>query len=181
MTFRKIIYTLIVARSKNNVIGVQNMLPWRLPSDLKKFKQLTLGHPIIMGRRTYQSIGRALPGRPNIVISRKGELQDQGIHLVGSKEAAVKCAQDEAERLGVGEVFVIGGAEIFKLFEAEVTKVYLTEVDVILPEGDAHFDKDYSDWSVADVEDFKKSEGGNDYDFKLITYVRPQTGTVRSP
>src|SRR5215217_6831480 len=102
--------SLLVAADENNIIGKDNKLPWHLPNDLKYFKNLTWGMPILMGRKTFESIGKPLPGRKSIVITRNTDWQKEGVDVVHSIEEAIK----KAESFGVKEVFVIGGAEIFK-------------------------------------------------------------------
>jgi dihydrofolate reductase len=128
---------LIVAAARNRAIGLNNRMPWHLPEDLKYFKRVTLGKPVIMGRNTFESIGRPLPGRPNIVISRNAGYQVAGVTLVTSLEEALSAA----ERLlpaGQDEVMVIGGAQIYAQALPLATRLYLTEVDAE-PEADAFF------------------------------------------
>jgi dihydrofolate reductase len=131
---------IIVAAAKNGVIGINNQLPWHLPQDLKYFKSVTMGKPVIMGRKTYESIGRPLPGRVNIVVTRdKSWNASAELVVVHSLKAAV----DAAENLiiagsGIDEAIVIGGAEIYKEALPLVEKIYLTKVDVE-PVGDAFF------------------------------------------
>jgi dihydrofolate reductase len=129
--------TIVVAVAENGVIGAGNELPWRLPADLKRFKELTLGKPIIMGRRTYDSIGRPLPGRHNIVVSRQPGPSIEGCTVVDSLDAAFAAA-GAAE-----EIAVIGGADIFRLAFPRVDTVHLTRVhadiagDIVFPQLDA--------------------------------------------
>jgi dihydrofolate reductase len=124
----------IVAMAQNRVIGRGNDLPWKLPEDLKRFRQITLGHPIIMGRKTFESIGRVLPGRKNIVISRRPHFEVPGAAVVSSLEDALTAAG------GAEEVFIIGGCEIYRLALEQVQTLYLTlvrhevEGDVFFPE-----------------------------------------------
>jgi dihydrofolate reductase len=122
----------IVAMSKNRVIGRENQLPWRLPEDLKRFKKITMNHPIIMGRKTFESIGRVLPGRANIIISRNSHFQAPGAKVVGSLEDALSLCKNEKE------VFIIGGAEIYKLAMSRIQRIYLTLVHQEI-QGDAFF------------------------------------------
>lgn len=123
--------SIVVARADNGVIGRDNQLPWHLPADLRHFKQLTSGHPIIMGRRTYESIGRPLPNRRNIVVTRQLDWQAEGVETAHSVLGALELARESDE-----EVFVIGGAEIYRAALPAVDVVYLTEVHAA-PEGDA--------------------------------------------
>lgn len=127
--------SVIVAASENNVIGRENQLPWHLPADLKYFKQTTMGKPVIMGRKTFESVGRPLPGRPNIVITRQPDYSREGIIVTASLEAALEAART----FNTGEVFVTGGSEIFKqALPLLVQRVYLTRVHADV-EGDAYF------------------------------------------
>jgi dihydrofolate reductase len=114
--------SLVVAASENDVIGRDNALPWHLPADLKHFKAITMGKPIVMGRKTYESIGRPLPGRLNIVISRNRALQIPGVDVVGSFDEALARAGDAPE------VAVIGGAELFRSALPLARRIYLTRV-----------------------------------------------------
>jgi dihydrofolate reductase len=118
--------SLIVARDLNGVIGRDNALPWRLPADLRRFKTLTMGKPMLMGRRTFDSIGRALPGRLNLVLTRDRAWQAPGTVAVHSLDEALKEAQ------GAAELMVIGGAELFKLVLPLAERVYLTDVEATL-------------------------------------------------
>jgi dihydrofolate reductase len=126
--------SLLVAADDNNVIGKNNKLPWHLPNDLKYFKNLTWGMPVIMGRKTFESIGKPLPGRRNIVLTRQKKLFAKGIDVVNSFEEAVELANTSA----VKEVFVIGGAEIFNSVFPKAKKIYLTRIHHHF-EGDVYF------------------------------------------
>ena len=123
--------SLIVAIAKNRVIGHQNKMPWHLPAELQYFKRITMGHPIIMGRKTFESIGRPLPGRQNIVVTRNAGFAASGVDVVHSVDAAIGiCAQPNA--------FIIGGATLYSEALAYADKLYITEVDA-MPEGDTFF------------------------------------------
>jgi dihydrofolate reductase len=130
--------TIIVAVADNGVIGSGNQLPWRLPDDLKRFKALSLGKPVVMGRKTFDSIGRPLPGRTNIVISRQPGLEIPGCRVVASIEEALEAAQPAPE------VVIVGGADIYRQVLPQVTTIHLTRVhadvagDVLFPELQAH-------------------------------------------
>ena len=124
--------TIIVAVAENGVIGSGNQLPWRLPDDLKRFKALSLGKPMIMGRKTYDSIGRPLPGRLNIVVSRRGDLQIPGCTVVTSLTEAIAAAG------AVDEIVIIGGADIYRQVLPRVQTIHLTRVHATVP-GDVHF------------------------------------------
>nr|WP_324259997.1 dihydrofolate reductase [Cellvibrio fontiphilus] len=139
---------IIVAAAKNGVIGVGNKLPWHLPQDLKYFKSVTMGKPVIMGRKTYESIGRILPGRVNIVVTRnKSWPAPEGLLVAHSLQDAI----DSAVRLGkpeLDEIMVIGGAELYREALPFADKVYLTEI-AIEPDGDAFFSlSDMRNWSL---------------------------------
>jgi dihydrofolate reductase len=129
---------LVVAVAQNGVIGRDGDLPWRLPSDLKRFKQLTLGKPVVMGRKTWDSIGRPLPGRPNIVVTRDASFAAPGATVVSSLDEGLAVAQREAEALGVDEICVIGGGQIYaQVFDrADILHVTRVEADVA---GDTRF------------------------------------------
>jgi dihydrofolate reductase len=137
-----------VARGANGVIGAGGALPWRLKSDLALFKALTLGKPVIMGRRTWESLPRRpLPGRMNIVLTRDGAFQPAGAVVTDDFSEAVQIAREQAEDDGGDEVCVIGGAEVFAVALAKARRMYLTEVDAS-PEGDVLFPFfDEADWT----------------------------------
>jgi dihydrofolate reductase len=124
--------SLVVAAARNNAIGKGNALPWSLPNDLKHFKDVTSGHAVVMGRKTFESIGRPLPNRRNIVITRQEDYKPEGVEVVGSLDAAI-AAVPAGE-----EAFVIGGGEIFKQALPIADRVYLTRVEADV-EGDAFF------------------------------------------
>nr|WP_314084794.1 dihydrofolate reductase [uncultured Shinella sp.] len=129
---------LVVAVAKNGVIGRDGDLPWRLPSDLKRFKQLTLGKPVLMGRKTWDSIGRPLPGRPNIVITRDNTFSAPGAEVVSSLDEGLVSARREAEKLGVDEVCVIGGGQIYAQVFDRADILHVTHVEAYV-EGDTRF------------------------------------------
>jgi len=132
---------LIVAVAENGIIGQDNALPWHLPNDLKHFKQLTSGHPIVMGRRTFESIGKPLPNRQNIVVTRQTDWQTAGCEMANSVPAALELAQTFDE-----DIFVIGGAEIYRQALPAADTVFLTEVHQTV-EGDASFpDLNRTEW-----------------------------------
>ena len=138
--------SIIVAVAENGVIGSDNHLPWHLPDDLKRFKALSLGKPIVMGRRTFDSIGRPLPGRTNIVISRQSGLAIEGVRVVHSLDAALAAAGS------VPEIVVIGGAEIFRQVLPRTNTIHLTRVHAQVA-GDVVFPKlDPAQWREAAVE-----------------------------
>jgi len=140
------IRSLVVAMARNRVIGRDNQLPWRLPADLAYFKRVTMGHPIVMGRRTHESIGRPLPGRLNIVVSRNPAYRAPGCTVVGSLDEAWKAAG------GAPEVCVIGGTSLFAEALPVADRIHLTEVDADVA-GDTYFPEfDRGDWTEREVE-----------------------------
>ncbi len=154
---------LVAAIARNGVIGAGGKLPWRLPQDLKHFKQLTLGHPVIMGRRTWESLGKPLPGRENIVISRKPGFEASGAGVAQSLEAAVALCTGEAV------AFVIGGAEIYAAALPLADGLVLTEIEQDF-EGDTRFpDWDRGAWRVAQKVTHASKEGVR---FSYVRYER---------
>jgi len=125
--------SLIVAMSENRVIGVANGLPWHLPAELRHFRALTMGHPIIMGRRTHESIGRVLPGRRNIVVTRNRQYASNGVEVTHSLTEAIERCSDTSE------VFVIGGAELYNETIDKADRIYLTLVHTSIEGGDTYF------------------------------------------
>lgn len=157
--------SLIVAASTNNIIGVAGDLPWHLSADLKRFKALTMGKPIVMGRKTFESIGKALPGRQNIVLTTQTEFAAEGCDVVSSPEAAIATVADAED------VMIIGGGEIYRLFLPLAERIYLTRVAVDL-EGDTVFPAlDESEWREIAREEHSADES-NDYDFAILTFSR---------
>src|SRR3989338_2614580 len=150
---KKIIVSIISAHSENRVIGKNNHLPWNFPEDLKYFKDKTRGHTVIMGRKTYESMGRSLPNRVNIIISRNPKLELPDAITTASIEDALKIAKDKEKK----EVFIIGGAEIYRQALSVTDKLYITLVKGNY-EGDAFF-PDYSEFKT--IISQKKSEDGN--------------------
>lgn len=130
--------SVIVAMSKNRVIGRDNALPWHLPADLALFKRLTLDKPMIMGRKTYESIGRALPGRTSIVVTHQKEWQAESVLVAHSLDDALELAKQDALVRGAAEIMIIGGADLFSQALPLCNRIYLTEVQTEL-EGDALF------------------------------------------
>ncbi|PIE42578.1 MAG: type 3 dihydrofolate reductase [Gammaproteobacteria bacterium] len=158
---------IIVAQAKNRVIGVKNKLPWHLPEDLRYFKQVTMGRPIIMGRNTYESIGRPLPGRTNIVITRQADYAPQGVRVVHSLEQAIELAESVALIDGATEAMIIGGAQIYEQALSLADRLYLTEVDAEV-EGDAWFPEfNQDEWNEVGRENFS-AEGANPYNYSFI-------------
>ncbi|WP_057764040.1 dihydrofolate reductase [Cytobacillus praedii] len=158
--------SLMWAMDNNHVIGYNNQLPWHLPEDLKFFKSTTLGHPIAMGRKTWDSIGRPLPGRENIVITRNPEFLCEGCTVLNSVEALLEYSRQKAD-----EIFVIGGAEIFKLILPDADKLYLTRIYDEF-KGDTFFPElNMEEWSLLSREQGIKDEK-NPYDYEFMIYKR---------
>jgi dihydrofolate reductase len=155
--------SLIVACAKQQVIGINNTLPWHLPEDLKRFRALTTGHHIIMGRKTYESLGRLLPNRTTVIVTRNPHYQVEGALIANSLEAALQlCADDD-------EPFLIGGAELYQHGLPQATKLYMTEVDLAV-EGDAFFPTiDFSDWQLTEKNEHVSSNGLN---YRDLVYLR---------
>lgn len=161
--------SLIVAYADNRVIGIDNQLPWHLPEDLKHFKAVTLGKPIIMGRKTWESLGRPLPGRMNIVITRNDEYSADGATVVDSLETAIAVASYQAQQDMKDEVMIIGGATIYEQALKLVDTMYITQVH-IEPEGDAFFiEFNQADWMVESEEKLTSVKG---IQYSLLTYKR---------
>ena len=163
--------SIVVAAAENGVIGKLNQLPWRLPSELKLFRKRTMGHPVIMGRRTYESIGRPLDGRDNIVVTRGEIMDDPDVLTANSIEEGVALAQRLAQRRGVDEIFVIGGSQIFQALLDEADRIYLTRVHM-KADGDKTFpDPDPKKWREIAREHHPAQEGDS-ADYTIITYER---------
>lgn len=144
--------TLIVAVADSGVIGRDNALPWHLPEDLKRFKRLTMGKPVVMGRKTFESIGKPLPGRHNIVVTRDSNYQREGVSVVHGVDDALRAAE------GAPEFMVIGGADLFRLFLPRADRVHLTRVHGNV-EGDIRWPAlDDREWRVVEREEHAADE-----------------------
>lgn len=157
--------SLIVALAKNRAIGIDNRLPWHLPADLKRFRALTMGHHIVMGRRTYESIGKPLPGRISVVVTRNRDLQIAGCIVVHTLQQAIAaCGDDE-------EIFVVGGAELYAQALAIADRLYVTEIQQDV-QGDAYFPViDRADWQEISREQHIQQEAPY-LKFHYATYQR---------
>jgi dihydrofolate reductase len=143
--------SIVVAHSANNVIGKDGSLPWHLSEDLKRFKAITMGKPIIMGRLTYDSIGRALPGRRNIVITRQTDFIAEGCDVVAGIDEALHIVAE------ADEVMIIGGGNIYSQFLPTTTRIYRTRIDATI-DGDTFFPElDAADWQLVESESFAKN------------------------
>jgi len=156
--------SLVAAMANNRVIGKDNQMPWHLPADLAHFKKVTLGKPIIMGRKTYESIGRPLPGRRNLVISRQANLQLEGAEVFQSLSDAINAVND------VDEVMIIGGGNIYAQALPMADKLYLTFIDLDV-EGDTRF----PDFSALNLEEINREKHGpdekNPYHYEFVDYL----------
>lgn len=159
--------SIIVAKAKNNIIGKDNSLIWHLPEDLKRFKEVTTGHTIIMGRKTFESLGRVLPNRKHIIFSQNPDFKvhDENVEVVHSLLQIQELIEGEEE------AFVIGGATIYNFLMPYVKKMYVTQIDKEF-EGDAFFPKiDEECWEVIERQKGIKDENNN-LDYEYITYVK---------
>ena len=151
--------------ARNGVIGRDNELPWRLSIDLKRFRALTMSHHIVMGRKTFESIGRLLPGRKTVIVSRDPQYKFEGAVVVASVEAAIQACGDDPE------IFLIGGEQLYRQVLDCVDRIYLTEVDAEV-DGDAHFPSfDRTEWMESSQENFPKNEL-NDYPHRFTILDR---------
>ena len=157
--------SIIVAVADNHVIGKENKLIWHLPADLKRLKALTMGHHLIMGRKTFESLGKPLPGRPHIVISRNPDLKIEGVTVVPDLDRAISLASSDEE------AFIFGGAEIYKQSMNLASRIYLTRVHSYF-DGDAFFPEiDLKLWRLTDKEDFQPDDR-NKYTYSFEQYDR---------
>jgi dihydrofolate reductase len=155
--------SMIVARSRNHVIGRDNQMPWKISADLQFFKRVTMGHPVIMGRKTWESIGRPLPGRRNIVVSRNADYLATGGELVSSLDEALRSLSE------CSRVFVIGGEQLFKQAFDKADRLYITEIDLDIDGGDTFFEvPNASDWK--EVERTPGSEGEITFNFVTLEH-----------
>jgi len=161
--------SLIAALAENRVIGIDNSMPWHLPGDFKYFKATTLGKPIIMGRKTWDSLGRPLPGRLNLVVSRQPGLQLEGAEVFASLDEAIVRAEQWALAQGVDELMLIGGAQLYTqaIERGLADRLYLTRVE-LSPEGDAWFPAfDVAQWALASTRENPAEEGKPAYHFEV--------------
>ncbi len=155
--------SIIVAVANHNVIGISNTLPWHLPEDLKRFKALTMGHHIIMGRKTYESLGRLLPGRTTIIVTRNQNYFVEGAMVVNSLKAALKASGED------DEAFLIGGAELYQIGLSIAEKLYVTEIHADF-EGDAFLPQfELDQWQEVARE---RHQAENGLAFSYVTYQR---------
>ena len=159
--------SIIVAKAKNNIIGKDNALIWHLPEDLKRFKRLTTGHTIIMGRKTFESLGRVLPNRHHIILCNDAQMQidDENVEILEDISMLEKYVKDEEEH------FVIGGATMYRLLMPMCSKMYITEINQDF-EGDVSFPEiNMREWNITEREKGLKDEK-NPFDYEYVTYER---------
>ncbi len=161
--------SLIAAMTENRVIGHNNQLPWHMPADLKRFKELTSGHAVIMGRKTFDSIHRkALPNRRNIVVTRQNDLPAHGAEIAHDLDEAIRMATSSDKG---AEVFILGGSEIFRLAMMKADRIYLTVIHATI-EGDSFFPPiDQRQWFLADNQHFQ-ADSKNQYAYSFQTFER---------
>ena len=159
--------SIIVAVTENGVIGKDNQLLWRLPDDMKRFKQLTMGNPIIMGRKTYESIGKPLPGRTSIVITRNPEYKLDEAIVVNSLQEAISKARE----LDAQEAFIIGGGDLYRQAQSVSDRLYITEIHTTM-HGDTYFEiKDPSQW-IETERSVREADDRHKYAFAFVDYIK---------
>jgi len=163
--------SLIWAMAENRLIGRDNTLPWRLPSDMRHFMNVTMGKPVLMGRKTFESMKAALPGRTNIVLTRDQAWQREGVKVVHDLQSAIDLAEQQCLIDGQDEVMIIGGADIYALALPLATRLYVTHVHAS-PAGDVFFPEfDWSDWRLVEEQHFAADEK-HSADFTIALYER---------
>lgn len=161
------IVSMIVAVAKNNVIGKDNKLLWKLSDDLRRFKRITSGHAVLMGRKTFESLGKPLPNRTNLVVTRDENFAAEGAHVFNQINEALEYARSEGEE----ELFIIGGGEIYQMMLPAANKLYLTKVHA-QPEGDTFFPEiQDEEWDVIN-EEAHKADDRNEFDFVFLDLER---------
>jgi dihydrofolate reductase len=170
----------IVAVARNGVIGGDNRLLWRLKGDMAHFKRCTMGSPMIMGRKTFESIGKPLPGRETIVLTRDAAFAREGVLVAHDLETALRLAGEAANRLGADEIAVVGGGEIYRQTLDRAAKIELTEVE-LAPGGDAFFPElDAQVWRETRREPHRANmDAGDEADYAFVTYERITNGRAR--
>jgi dihydrofolate reductase len=163
-----VIVALVVACADNGVIGKDGKMPWHIPADLQHFKKLTLGKPVLMGRKTYDSIGRPLPRRTNIVITRDPHWRMEGVQVAQNLATGLALAYEEAHHSGVDEVMVIGGGEVYRQCLTEARHIYLTEIHHAY-DGDATFSFAREGWRETAREDHPADGDAPAYSFVTLT------------
>jgi dihydrofolate reductase len=166
---------LIAALDRDHAIGKGNALPWHLPADLRRFKALTLGKPLLMGRKTAESLGRALPGRRNLVLTRSGRVPFDGMEAVVSVDQAVRIATDDA----ADELCVIGGGEVFAMTLSLAARMHLTWVDTVVEGADAFFPRFDRDAWIEAAREAHAADARHAFAFDFVDYVRVDNALPR--
>jgi len=162
---------IVVAVARNGIIGRDNGLPWHMRSDLKHFRAATMGKPLVMGRKTYESIGRPLPGRETVIVTRDVGFRPAGTQQAATIEEAVAIADDLADRMGAPEIIIAGGAAIYGALLPRVSRILLTRID-LAPDGDARFPAlDPALWQEAGCVSHPRGEG-DDAGYDIVDYRR---------
>lgn len=157
--------SIIVAMANNRIIGANNTMPWRCPEDLKYFKSLTMGHHMIMGRKTFDSIGKPLPGRVSVIVTRNRDLEIEGCVMAHSLDEAIRACKDD------NEIFIVGGAELYALALPLVNKLYITEIQQDF-DGDTYFPEfDKTKWRETAREE-RHQDAPQPLDYHFVTYLR---------
>ena len=162
---------MIVGVAENGVIGSAQTIPWRIPSDMQFFKRTTMGKPVVMGRKQYETVGRPLPGRTNIVVTRQPGYQPDGVLVFHSIEAALAKAEEIAEADGVDEIMIIGGGELYAQLMPQAGRLYVSHID-LAPEGDVRFPViDPAIWAIVDLPEVEPSPR-DDAAYRVKVYER---------
>lgn len=161
--------SIIVASAENGAIGKDNQLLWRLPDDLKRFKQLTLGHPMIMGRKTFESIGKPLPGRTSIVVTRNADFAVEGVIVAHSLEDALLLAAEKDDE----EIFIVGGGELYRQSQEIATRLYLTKVHTTI-EGDTYFEINEPDSWIETERIVHEADERHLLKFEFINFIKKE-------
>ena len=162
---------MIVGVAENGVIGSAQTIPWRIPSDMQFFKRTTMGKPVVMGRKQYETVGRPLPGRTNIVVTRQPGYQPDGVLVFHSIEAALAKAEEIAEADGVDEIMIIGGGELYAQLMGQADRLYVSHID-LAPEGDVRFPViDPAIWAIVDLPEVEPSPR-DDAAYRVKVYER---------
>lgn len=165
---------MIAGVAENGVIGSDQTIPWRIPSDMGYFKRMTLGKPVVMGRKQYETVGRPLPGRTNIVVTRQHGYQPEGVLVCSSIDAALGKAREIATADGVDEIMIIGGGELYAQLMARADRLYISHID-LAPAGDVRFPEIRpEDWAVVDLPEVEPSPK-DQASYRVKVYERRNT------
>jgi dihydrofolate reductase len=167
--------SMIAAVAENGVIGSHQTIPWRIPSDFAYFKRTTMGKPIIMGRKQYETVGKPLPGRANIVVTRQESFAPDGVIVVGDLEQALEKAKAVAQTDGVDEIMIIGGGDVYAQFLEHADRLYISHVD-LAPEGEIRFPPiDLAQWVVVDLPELEPHPK-DEATYRVKVYERRDAG-----